>query len=642
MDLLLEQIKSPEDLKRFSPEQLGELAVEIREALCRLVQVRSAHFASNLGVVELAIGLHTTFDFSRDRLIWDTGHQVYPHKLLTGRYEQFSNIRTRGGLMGYPNPQESLYDLFMTGHAGCSVSSLLGLCCADDREKSLAEGDSSDEAKPPRKAVAVIGDGALVSGVVFEALNNAGALRKKMTVVLNDNMMSICPRVGSVGDYLDRVRMNRSYTTIKTGIDKFLNGTPLLGKPTHRFLVQLKESLKAGMTGGMLFEQLGFRYIGPVDGHNIGQLQKYLAMARESDQPVLLHVVTEKGHGFQPAADDPASFHAPAPFREENGELEYVGGKKGQTFTSVASAAIKRAIKADRRVAVITAAMCQGNKLEEIRDEWPEQFFDVGICESHAVAFAAGLAKGGMRPIVDIYSTFMQRSYDQIFQEVSLQDLPVTLMMDRAGLTGPDGPTHHGMFDLTYVRPLPNMTVMAPGDAADLEAMVDFAVKYDHPTAIRYPKAMAVTIEREQITPIEPGRAELVRPGCDGAIIACGSVLADCLEAAETLQKEDQLEIAVVNARFVKPLDRKILGELIRDMPFVLTVEEAALAGGFGSAVLELAATEGWDTGRIALHGVPDRYVEHGSRDELLAELELDAVGIASRARLAAGRSGRN
>ena len=578
-------------------------------------------------MVELSIALHTTFDFCKDRLIWDTGHQVYPHKLLTGRYDEFPTIRTKGGLMGYPNPDESPYDLFMTGHAGCSVSTLLGLRCADDWI----------DPKTPRHDVAVIGDGAFVSGVVFEAMNNAGALRKKMTVILNDNMMSICPRVGSVGDYLDRIRMNPSYAQMKSRIEKILQGTPVLGEPAHRFLAQLKESFKAGLTGGMLFDQLGFRYLGPVDGHNIRQLQKYLKMARDAEGPVLLHVVTEKGHGFQPAADDPASFHAPAPFIEDNGELEYVASKKRSTYTTVVRETIHRAIRRDRSVAVITAAMCQGNQLQPIRDEHPDQFFDVGICESHAVAFAAGLAKGGMRPIVDIYSTFMQRSYDQIFQEVSLQDLPVVLMMDRAGLTGPDGPTHHGMFDITYCRPLPNMVVMAPGDAEDLSRMIDFALAHDHPTAIRYPKATAETIQRD-VAPVESGRAETIRSGEDGTIVACGTVLTACLEAAERLEETAGLKIGVINARFVKPLDTETIFEAIRQSRFVLTVEEGALMGGFGSAVLEAASFARLDTAKIACHGVPDRYVQHGLRGELLADLGLDADGIGQRVKELARR----
>ncbi|MBN2022829.1 MAG: 1-deoxy-D-xylulose-5-phosphate synthase [Pirellulales bacterium] len=615
MDGLLATIQSPRDLGSFSAKQLVQLAAEMREALCRVASRRSAHFASNLGVIELAIALHTTFDFRRDRLIWDTGHQIYPHKMLTGRYPRFDTIRAKGGLMGYPNPAESPYDLFMTGHAGCSVATALGLRCGDD----LVEPGND------RHTVAVIGDGAFPSGIVFEAMNNAGGLKKELTVVLNDNKMSICPRVGSLGDYLDQLRMTSFYTGLKNEVQRILTKMPLVGDPVERFLNQVKDSFKAGLLGGMLFEELGFRYLGPVDGHNVAQLQKYLAMARDYKRPVLLHVVTEKGHGFEPAAEDPTSFHSPAPFERSNGSLSFKTNP-AKTYTEVVRDAVLEAMRADPRVTIITAAMCQGNMLEPVRDAFPDRFFDVGICESHAVAFAAGLAKAGMRPIVDVYSTFMQRAYDQIFQEVALQDLPVVLMMDRAGLTGPDGPTHHGMFDITFVRPFPNVVVMAPGDAEDLARMAPFALACEHPTAIRYPKAVAQSVPRD-VAPIELGRAEPIRPGTDGLILACGAVLPDCLAAAEMLAAED-VSVAVINARFVKPLDVDTILEAVRAARFVLTVEEGTLMGGFGSAVLEAVGDAGYPSSHIHRLGVPDRFIEHGSRRELLADLGLDAPGI--------------
>jgi 1-deoxy-D-xylulose-5-phosphate synthase len=626
MDELLSSIRSPHDLKRLSRKELERLAAEMREAICRVAGTRTAHFASNLGVVELTLALHTTFDFSRDRLIWDTGHQIYPHKMVTGRAGQFDTIRTKGGLMGYPNPHESPHDLFMTGHAGCSVATALGLKCGDDLVRP-------DEA---RNVVAVIGDGAFTSGIVFEAMNNTGGLKKKLTVVLNDNKMSICPRVGSMGDYLDRLRMTPFYAGLKTEIQRLLNKVPVLGDPAERFLAQMKDSVKAGLLGGMLFEELGFRYIGPVDGHHVRHLQQYLAMARDFERPVLLHVVTEKGHGFQPAADDPASFHAPAPFFRENGSTIAFKTSRSRPYTEVARDAVIERMRADPRVAVITAAMCQGTMLEPVREEFPERFFDVGICESHAVAFAAGLAKAGMRPIVDIYSTFLQRSYDQVFQEIALQDLPVVMLLDRAGLTGPDGPTHHGMFDLTYLRPFPNLVVMAPGDASDLSAMIEFALGHDHPVAIRYPKAAAETIAREPV-PIEPGVAEVIShvadgTGTDGTIIACGTLLGACIEAAEQLQ-DDDLNVGVINARCVKPLDNETILQAVRESPFVLTVEEGALMGGFGAAVLEAAADAAVDASRIVRLGVPDRFIEHGTRTELLADLGLDSHGIAQACR---------
>lgn len=627
MKSLLSQIDSPHDLQSFSVEELDALAAEMRTALCELVSSRTAHFASNLGVVELCLALHTSFDFSKDRLIWDTGHQIYPHKMITGRFHEFGTMRTKGGLMGYPNPRESKYDLFMTGHAGASVSTALGLKAGDD----LIAGNED------RHSVAVIGDGAFPSGIVFEALNNAAELNKRFLVVLNDNKMSICPRVGGVAAYLDRLRVNPMYTGLKTEVQKVLHNLPVLGDPVERWLQHAKASVKAGLFGGMLFEELGIRYIGPVDGHNISQLRKYLELVKDVDGPVLLHVVTEKGHGFKPAAEDPVFFHTPPQFEHEAECVISIKKSSTQAYTNVASSAIREQMLADDRVTVMTAAMCQGNKLEAIRTEIPNRFFDTGICESHAVAFAAGQAKVGLRPIVDIYSTFLQRSFDQVFQEVALQNLPVTFMLDRAGLTGPDGPTHHGMFDLGYMRVFPNIVVMAPGDAADLPRMLEFSLAHDSPCSMRYPKSAAETIERD-VAPIELGRAEVISHGTDGTIVACGTLLPSCVEAAAKLERQG-LSIGVVNARFVKPLDTETLLPLIESSPFVLTVEEGALMGGFGSAVLEAAVEAGLDTRGVKRLGIPDRFIEHGERGELLADLGLDVDGIAKTAREMAERN---
>jgi len=616
MHELLSKIESPHDLREMSARELKQLAAEVRDVLCNLASIRTAHFASNLGVVELCIALHATFDFSHDRLIWDTGHQIYPHKLLTGRYHQFDTMRTKGGLMGYPNPAESPFDLFMTGHAGCSLSTLLGLKSGDD-----LTGETD------RRAVAVIGDGAFASGLVFEAMNNAGGMKKKMTLVLNDNKMSICHRVGGMADYLDRLRAAPFYTGIKTEVVNILNKMPLLGDPVEHFLAQMKDAVKAGLHGGMFFEDLGFRYIGPIDGHDVAIMRKYLDMVKDMVDPVLLHVVTEKGHGFQPAAADPVYFHTPPAFTQENGVAVPKSKGKSPAYTDLASQAVFDQMGRNERVTVMTAAMCQGTKLERVRDTFPDRFFDTGICESHTVAFAAGQAVSGLRPIVDIYSTFLQRSFDQIFQEVALQDLPVTFLLDRAGLTGPDGPTHHGMFDLAYMRILPNLVVMAPGDAADVAPMLDFALSHSSSCSIRFPKATAETIDGDR-APLQLGRAEVLSTGEDGVIVCCGTLLGRCTAAAEML-REEGLDVGVVNARFVKPLDRDTIIEAIRELPFVVTVEEGALAGGFGSAVLEAAAEAGLDAGHVRLLGVPDRFVEHGDRAELLADLGLNAEGIA-------------
>lgn len=618
MPSLLAQIQSPLELHSMSMDQLKQLGDEVRAELCRLVQVRSAHFASNLGVVELCLALHTVFDFGRDRLIWDTGHQIYPHKLITGRYRQFHSIRTKGGLMGYPNPAESPYDLFMTGHAGCSISCALGLRTADDL---LGQGD--------RRTVAVIGDGALPSGIVFEALNNAGGLGKDLLVILNDNKMSICSRVGGLARYLDRACKPSQHEGLKQAIQRVLFPVP---PAEERRSQEPTEGLtQAAQYGGLLFEELGWRYFGPVDGHNLEQLITCLEAIRGQRGPLLLHVFTEKGHRFQPAAEDPVKYHTPAPFIWNGSEATPVKKSGGRHLTNVASESIYSSMQANPNVVVITAAMCQGNNLERVRQDMPDRFFDTGITESHAVAFAAGLAKNGVRPIVAIYSTFLQRAYDQLFQEVALQDLPVTFCLDRAGLTGPDGPTHHGVFDTAYLRAFPNFTVMAPADELELPYMLEFALQHQGPVAIRYPKAIAEPIERV-VAPVRLGQAEVLDWGMDGMLIAYGSLLHSCLKAAERLRR-DGLDVGVINARFAKPIDLDAILPAIAQGGFVLTVEECSLAGGFGDAVLAAANEAGLDTRHVRRLGVPDRFVEHGERHELLAALGLDAEGVYQRAR---------
>src|SRR6516225_7815054 len=573
MSELLSRIAAPADLHALTDEQLIQVAQEMRDELVRVLSIRPAHFASNLGVIELCLALHLTFDFRRDRLIWDTGHQIYPHKLITGRFPQFDSIRTRGGLMGYPNPHESPFDLFMTGHAGCSVSCALGLKVGDEL---LGQGD--------RHSVAVVGDGALPSGIVFEALNNAGHLGRNLLVILNDNKMSICPRVGALAQCLDRARLTGFYQGSKRNIRKILSKVPLLGGIATAALDQIRDGLKAVLTGGMLFEELGFRYIGPVDGHDLPGLRGWLQKLKDQPGPVLLHVLTVKGQGVPQASEDPVTFHTPPVFEKIGPNGAILSLKKGgsKAYTDAMSSTIYDVMQEDLRVAVITAAMCQGNKLEKVRADFPTRFFDVGICESHAVAFAAGMAKTGMRPIVDIYSTFLQRSFDQIFQEVALQNLPVVFTLDRAGLTGPDGPTHHGCFDTAYLRLFPNLTVMAPGDEADMAPMLRFALKQPNPTAMRYPKAGLEKVDRG-VAPVELGQAEIYEWGADAMIIAYGTLFPTCVKAAEKLRQEG-LDVGAINARFVKPLDKGTILRAIDELPVVVTVEEGTLEGGFGSA----------------------------------------------------------
>lgn len=617
MSELLSKIHSPADLHQLSETELHELTQEMRDELVRVLSIRPAHFASNLGVVELCLALHLSFDFSKDRLIWDTGHQIYPHKLITGRYQQFDSIRTRGGLMGYPNPQESIYDLFMTGHAGCATSSALGLKMGDE---IMGQGD--------RHSVAVVGDGALPSGIVFEALNNAGHLNRKLLVILNDNQMSICPRVGALAQCLDRARLTSIYKGSKRNLRKILSSLPLVGDMANQALDQVLDGLKALLTGGMLFEEMGFHYVGPVDGHDLTGLRGWLEQAKQQDGPVLLHVLTEKGHGVAQASEDPVTFHTPPVFEKVGPQRTIVALKRGgsRAYTDAASAAIYQAMADNPHVTVMTAAMCQGNKLEKVRTDFPQRFFDTGICESHAVAFAAGQAKAGARPIVAIYSTFLQRSFDQIFQEVALQNLPVTFCLDRAGLTGPDGPTHHGCFDIAYMRVFPNMVVMAPGDEQDVAPMLKFALQHSSPTSLRYPKANLENVQRPS-QPIELGQSEVYEWGSDAMLVAFGSLFPSCIKAAEKLRQQGY-DVGVINARFAKPLDRVTLFKAVRETPLVVTLEEGTLEGGFGSAVLEAVNEAGLDTRGIVRLGIPDRFIEHGERPELLADLGLDVDGI--------------
>jgi 1-deoxy-D-xylulose-5-phosphate synthase len=617
MSAILSRIQGPQDLQQLSQDELAQLAQEMRDELVRVLSIRPAHFASNLGVVELCLALHLVYDFRKDRLIWDTGHQIYPHKLITGRFPQFGGIRTKGGLMGYPNPAESDYDLFMTGHAGCAASAALGLKMGDELL-----------GQPDRYSVAVVGDGALPSGIVFEALNNAGHLNRKFLVILNDNQMSICPRVGALATSLDRARLTNFYQGSKKNIQKLIGKLPLVGGMANQAIDQVRDGLKALLTGGMLFEELGFHYVGPIDGHDLPTLIDWLKKVKDHPGPVLLHVLTVKGKGVPQASDDPVTFHTPPVFEKVGPNRSILSLKRGgsKAYTDAISGAIYDELKANPKVAVLTAAMCQGNKLEKVRSDFPDRFFDVGICESHAVAFAAGMAKSGMRPIVDIYSTFLQRGFDQIFQEVALQNLPVTFCLDRAGLTGPDGPTHHGTYDITYLRLFPNFIVMAPGDQLDVAPMLHFALEQKSPTSMRYPKANLETVERGP-QPIELGQAEVLDWGADAIFVAFGSLLPTCVKAAEQLRQEG-LDVGVINARFAKPLDRATILRAIEEANLVVTVEEGTLEGGFGSAVLEAANSAGIDARHVVRLGLPDRFVEHGERNELLADLGLDVSGL--------------
>jgi len=612
----LDQIRSPEDLKGLSHDQLHRLSGQIRERIIQVVARNGGHLASNLGIVELTLALHRVFHTPQDKIIFDVGHQSYVHKLLTGRVSQFPTLRTLGGLSGFPKIDESEHDAFDTGHSSTSISAALGMAVARDQSAQR------------HKVIAVIGDGAMTGGMAFEALNHAGHLHPDMIVILNDNAMSISPNVGAMSRYLHSLRMEPSFTTPKEYMAYVVKQIPGIGSRIFSLLSRIEGSLKYLLTPGILFEEFGFKYMGPIDGYDFEQLERTLAWARDRRGPVLVHVLTEKGRGYKPAADQPPLFHGVGPFEISTGEVKKV--KSPASYTAVFGQTVLEMACEDERVVAITAAMKEGTGLAGFAHDFPERFFDVGIAEEHAVTFSAGLACGGKRPVIALYSTFLQRAVDQVIHDVALMKLPVMLCLDRAGLVGEDGPTHHGVFDIALLRPIPNLVVMAPKDEIELAAMLRFAATIEGPTSIRYPRGSGVG-EKPGIPqePIRLGCAELCRKGADLAIWTFGTTLHPALDAAETLSQAG-IEATVVNARFVKPLDRDLLEKHLRLKLPIVTIEEGVLDGGFGSAVLEAAVDLGYAP-RFLRIGIADGFVPHGKQAELRAMLGLDAAGISRR-----------
>ncbi|HUT35998.1 MAG TPA: 1-deoxy-D-xylulose-5-phosphate synthase [Planctomycetota bacterium] len=618
MGSILEQINGPADVRRLRSEELPQLAEELREEIRRVVAANGGHLASNLGAVELTVALHRCFDLRHDVLVWDVGHQTYAHKLLTGRRKQFHTLRQQGGLSGFPSKAESPYDLFTTGHAGTALSSAMGLVCAD----ALAGRR--------RRVVAIVGDGTLTNGVALEALNHAGALGRDILVVLNDNRMSINRTVGAIAQYLDRLRSAPFYNKAKRELRRVVRSLPGIGAPAEAALGQLKESIKVAVGSETLFDQIGFRTFGPVDGHRLDDLVAMLEAVRELSGPILLHVLTQKGRGHAAATSDPSRYHSAGPAAPSACAPGPANGAAGPSYTSVFSDALCRIGERRHDVVAITAAMEEGTGLADFGQRFPQRFFDVGISESHGVAFAGGLAAAACKPVVAIYSTFLQRSYDQVFHDLCLQGAGAVLCMDRAGLVGADGPTHHGVFDIALLRHLPGMVLAAPRDGAELEAMLEAAVAGDRVWAIRFPKAPVPAVGWPQPPPIEVGQAELLREGSHAALVAYGSMVERAWEAAVLLAREG-IEAAVVNARFAKPVDAALLGSLASRVPILVTIEEHSVVGGFGSAVLEAIAPHGALPCHVELLGIPDRFVEHGPREALLGGLGLSAAGIAAR-----------
>ncbi len=610
---MLENIKSPTDLKRLSVNQMNQLAREIRRRLLEVTSKNGGHLAPNLGIVELTLALHYVFDAPRDQIVWDVGHQAYVHKLLTGRNDSFfDSLRTYAGMSGFPKRHESKYDVFGAGHASTSISAATGLALARD-----LQGASYN-------VIAVIGDGAMTGGMVFEGLNHSGHLGLNMKVILNDNDMSIDPNVGGLSDYLTRMRSDPSYQRAKEDVEMALKRIPSVGPRMADIADRLKDAMKYMLVPGEYFEEIGYKYYGPVNGHDLQAMIQVFENTRHLNCPVLIHCITQKGKGYWPAEQRPDRFHGTGAFDIKTGETKK---KKKPAYTDVFAETLISLGEQDDRICAITAAMGSGTGVAKFRERFPKRAFDVGIAEEHATTMSAALALGGQKPVLALYSTFMQRGFDQLIHDCGIQEAPVVIALDRAGLVGEDGPTHHGTFDLSYLRMIPNMTAMAPKDERELQNMLYSALKYDSLTAIRYPRGAGPGAETgDEYSYIAPGEGEWLRQGKDLIFIAIGSMVVPALDAAEQLY-EKGIDCGVINARFVKPLPEAVLEEAFDATKRIVTLEENVLAGGFGSAVLEWAADHTKDH-EIFRIGLPNRFIEAGAVSKLKAELGIDVDGI--------------
>jgi 1-deoxy-D-xylulose-5-phosphate synthase len=625
---ILDRIDSPKDLKALSWREMKQLAAEIREELVRTVSTTGGHLAPNLGVVELTLGLHYALDSPRDKIVWDVGHQSYTHKLITGRREQFNTLRQYGGISGFPKREESEHDIADTGHASTSISIALGLAEARDREV----GDWT--------VVAVIGDGSLTGGMAYEGLNQAGHHKTKLIVILNDNVMSIATNVGAMSSYLNRMRLDPTYNKLRNEIEQRIKRIPAIGETMLTIGEHLRDGLKQLLVPGMLFEELGFRYIGPIDGHNIEEIARTVQHAKQLDGPIIIHVLTKKGYGYEPAEKRPDEFHGTSPFVIETGKPKSVGTIP--SYTEVFGRTLTELAARNKKIIAVTAAMPSGTGLDIFEKSFPDRFYDVGIAEQHAVTFSVGLALAGFVPVVAIYSTFLQRAYDQVVHDVCLQNIHVVFALDRAGVVGEDGPTHHGAFDLSYLRHMPNMSVMAPKDEEEFRHMLHTAVEGTGPIAIRYPRGSGTGVPMTcDFHLIEPGKAEVLKRGEDVCIFAVGRMVSVADKAASQLEKQG-ITTTLVNARFIKPLDERLVCELASQHRLLVTVEENSVVGGFGSAILEALARFGLTLPTVLL-GIPDRFVEHGSPNELLTSVGLTPESLAKeiRAKLKALGSGK-
>ncbi len=604
------------DLKKLPVKKLGQLAIELREFMTHSISQTGGHLASNLGIIELTIAMHYVFDFKTDKLLWDVGHQCYVHKILTGRREMFASLRKKDGLSGFPQPNESEYDQFAVGHAGTAIPTALGMATA-------CQSMGSKE-----KIVALVGDASIVNGVSFEAMNNLGLLKRQMLIVLNDNSMAIDVTKGAVAEFLSKIRLSHTYEDMRKTTSRILEHLPVVGKKVESALENIKKTLRMAMTRSRLFESLNIPYFGPVDGHDIASLVQLFEAMASLDTPAILHVYTKKGKGFSPAGKNPTKFHSTGPF-EINGQKKTNDSKK--TFTDVFSDCVTKIAEKDDRIRTITAAMPDGCGLVEFRKKFPDKYYDVGIAESVAVDIAAGQAKMGLRPIVCVYSTFLQRSYDQIFQEVSLQNLPVIFCIDRAGLVGSDGPTHHGLMDIGFMRMMQNMVLVAPANGKEMALAMEFALKSNKPTAIRYPKEFISDDEYQQkefSKPFNMGESITLKSAeSDIVIVGYGTMAIEAMKAAEIL-KIDNINASVINARFAKPIDEKIVS-LIADGKSIITVEDHNVSAGFGSAVLEAAAQASINCANVSVLGAGDEFIMADSRNAQMKQIGVNAEKIA-------------
>ena len=614
----MDLIDGPQKLKFLSLAQLERLAAEIRQFIIETVSQTGGHLAPSLGTVDLTVALHRVFDCPKDKIIWDVGHQAYAHKILTGRREAFATLRQFGGITGFPKRAESPCDAFGAGHSSTSISAALGMAMARDLDRQA------------HQIVAVIGDGSMTGGEAFEALNNAGDLGKKLTVILNDNEMSISKNVGALAEYLTKMRTAPTYNKAKRDVHELLRRIPNIGESVVRTVEHVKDSLRFFLVPGGLFEELGFTYIGPIDGHDLALLVDVLEKSKSMPGPVLIHVITKKGKGYLPAEIEPDKYHGIGPFCVRTGKVKS-GASGAPSYTSVFGQALVELAQQDPDIVALTAAMPEGTGLRSFGEFFPTRFFDVGIAEQHAATVAAGLAAAGKKPVLALYSTFAQRAYDQIVHDICLQNLPVVLCLDRGGLVGEDGPTHHGAFDFAYLRHIPNLTILAPKDENELRHMLYTALSLPGPAALRYPRGAGLGVQLDAAFEKLPvGKAEVLSESAELTFVAVGAMVDTCVRAAALL-KEKGVEAGVVNARFVKPLDAALLCKLSQETRAIVTVEEHALAGGFGSAVLEAISEAGGCTAKCLRIGLPDRFVEQGSRAQLLDACGLTPEKIAAR-----------